>query len=291
MRSPTFTAALWMLGAIASFTSMAVAGREVSFELDTFEIMMFRSFVGVAVVVLIGALTGRLNAIGTSNLTLHGMRNIAHFTGQNLWFYAITVIPLAQVFALEFTTPLWAILLSAIFLKERLSWLSAVGAVLGFVGILLVARPGQTELSPGVITASLAAIGFAVTAVCTRKLTQDEPIISILFWLTVMQAGLGVVCAGFDGDIALPSGATLPWLLLIAAAGLFAHFCLTNALAIAPASVVMPFDFVRLPVVAVVGVLIYAEPFSLAILAGGALIFAGNYINLAFGQDSKASAQ
>lgn len=273
-----------MTGAIASFTSMAVAGREASLELDTFEIMLYRSIVGCVIVLSIGAATSRLAEARTARIRLHAFRNLAHFTGQNLWFFAITMIPLAQVFALEFTTPIWAIFLSAIFLGERITRYGIIAAALGFAGILLVARPETSGLNAGVIAAALAAVAFAVTAVCTRSLTRTESIYSIMFWITVTQAILGIVFAGFDGDIATPSASMVPWLLLIACAGLLAHFCLTNALSIAPASTVMPLDFVRLPAVAVVGMLLYDEPLEWIVFVGAALIFLGNYINITRGQ-------
>uniref|UniRef100_UPI003568C6D2 EamA family transporter n=1 Tax=Thalassovita aquimarina TaxID=2785917 RepID=UPI003568C6D2 len=111
-------------------------------------------------------------------------------------------------------------------------------------------------------------------------LTRRETIISILFYLTVMQAVFGVVCAGFDGDIAVPSAQSLPWLVLIGCAGLLAHFCLTTALSLAPASVVMPIDFTRLPIVAVVGMLIYGEMVDIWVVVGALVIFAGNYLNI-----------
>lgn len=284
MTNPAIRAAFWMTGAIASFTSMAVAGREVSFELDTFEIMLYRSVVGFVIVVGIGAALGRLPQARTRRLPLHGLRNLAHFTGQNLWFFAITMIPLAQVFALEFTTPIWAIFLSALFLGERITRYGMIAAALGFAGILLVARPEANGLNGGILAAAVAAVAFAITAVCTRSLTRTETIFSIMFWLTATQAILGLIFAGIDGEIAAPSAQTAPWLLLIACAGLLAHFCLTNALSIAPASIVMPLDFARLPVVAIVGMLLYAEPLEPVIFAGAALIFLGNYINITRGQ-------
>ncbi|MEM9422838.1 MAG: DMT family transporter, partial [Pseudomonadota bacterium] len=139
--TPVFKAALWMVGTIASFTSMAVAGRELSSELDTFEIMMYRSLFGLFIVVCVAAVAGTLSEVNRQNLGVHLVRNLAHFTGQNLWFYAVTVIPLAQVFALEFTTPLWVIVLSPLILGEKLTPTRALAAVLGFIGILIVARP------------------------------------------------------------------------------------------------------------------------------------------------------
>lgn len=282
--SPTLQAALWMTGAIASFTAMAIAGRAVSFDLDTFEIMTYRSLFGLGIVLIVASAAGTLRQISRRHLGIHLIRNLAHFSGQNLWFFAITVIPLAQVFALEFTTPLWVIMLSPLILGERLTRIGVIAALIGFTGILLVAQPGATALGAGVIAAALSAVGFAISAILTRRLTRSETITCILFYLTAMQAVFGLIFAGFDGDMALPSSQTLPWLLLIGCAGLLAHFCLTSALRIAPASVVMPMDFVRLPVIALIGAQFYGEALDPLVFVGAALIFGGNYLNIRFGQ-------
>ena len=273
-------AALWMIGAITSFTTMAVAGRAVSLELDTFEIMFYRSLTGICIVLAVATYAGTLGQVGRQRLDLHFIRNICHFAGQNLWFYAITVIPLAQVFALEFTTPVWVILLSPLLLRERLTATGILAAAIGFVGILIVARPDPTNLSPGLIAAASCAVFFALTAILTRKLTRTETITTILVYLTTMQAVFGLVCAGYDGDIALPSLTALPWVVLIGCAGLLAHFCLTTALGLAPASIVMPMDFVRLPTIAVVGMLVYGEPLEVLVFVGAAFIFVANFINI-----------
>jgi drug/metabolite transporter (DMT)-like permease len=208
------------------------------------------------------------------------VRNLAHFTGQNLWFYAITVSPLALVFALEFTSPLWVMVLAAIFLGERLTRVKLMAGLLGFAGVLMVVQPGAAPLSSGMVTAAIAAITFAATAIFTKKLTQTETITCILFYLTSMQIVMGLAASLFDGDMAMPSLATAPWVVLIGFAGLAAHFCLTTALSIAPASIVMPMDFARLPAIAVVGMVFYDEPLAWGVGAGAILIFAGNYINI-----------
>jgi drug/metabolite transporter (DMT)-like permease len=286
--NPTLRACLWMIGAIGSFTAMAIAGRQVSFALDTFEIMTYRSLLGIVIVCVVAGMTGTWRQINRQQLGLHAVRNIAHFTGQNLWFYALTVIPLAQVFALEFTTPIWVLLLSPLLLNERMTRIGMIAALIGFLGVLIVTRPGSAPVSPGLIAAALCAIGFAFSAIFTRRLTRTQSITCILFYLTVMQAIFGLICAGYDGDIALPNAATLPWLVLIGCAGLFAHFCLTTALSLAPASVVMPIDFARLPAIAIVGALVYAESLDPFIFLGAALIFGGNYLNITKGQTRRA---
>lgn len=273
-------AALWMTGAIASFSSMAVAGRELSVVYDTFEIMFYRSLVGICVVALVLSVTRKWHQVTTKRLGLHGARNLLHFIGQNLWFYAVAVIPLAQVFALEFTNPIWVILLSPLFLGERLTATRVTAAFIGFAGILIVARPGVTSISPGVIAAALSAIFFALTNISTKSLTRIASIGCIMFWLTVMQAVLGLIASGFDGDIALPSFNTAPYLLLIGLAGLLAHYCITNALAIAPATVVVPFDFARLPTIAIIGMILYQEPLDHWTLLGAVVIFSGIFLNV-----------
>lgn len=273
-------AALWMIGAILSFSAMAVAGRELATDLDTFEMMTYRSLIGVVVVLVIGRVTGHLHEITTRDLGRHALRNIAHFTGQNLWFYALTLIPLAQVFALEFTAPLWLTLLAPVFLGERLSALKLAAVAAGFLGILLVAQPGATPLSAGTFAAAASAIAFAFTGIFTKQLTARASITCILFYLTTMQLALGLITAGIDGDIAWPAAASLPWILVIGFGGLTAHFCITTALSLAPATIVTPIDFGRLPVIAFVGVWLYDEPVSLGVIAGAAIIFAANYVNI-----------
>lgn len=273
-------AALWMSGSILSFTGMAIAGRAVAGEHDTFEIMLWRSVVGICLVIAVAGLAGRLGEVRRDRLGQHLLRNGVHFAGQNLWFWALTAIPLAQVFALEFTSPIWVVLLSPLLLGERLTPPRALAAALGFAGAMIVARPDFTALDPGVLAAAASAVCFAGSVILTKALTRGESIVSILFWLTLMQSGLGLVTAGWDGAIALPNTATLPWLALIGAAGVVAHFCLTTALSLAPASFVVPIDFVRLPLIALIGAALYGEALDPLVLLGGAVILAANVINI-----------
>jgi drug/metabolite transporter (DMT)-like permease len=273
-------AALWMTGAIASFTAMAVAAREINQTHDSFEIMTARSLIGLVLVLVLGAATGQLGSISRQRLSGHFWRNLVHFTGQNLWFWALTMIPLAQVFALEFTSPIWVILLSPLFLGEILTRQKLLSAGLGFVGILIVARPDITNLNPGVLAAAGSAVSFAATSILTKRLTKAETIIGILFWLALFQSAFGLIAAGYDGLVNLPTAQTWPWLLLIGCCGLLAHLSLTSALSLAPASFVVPIDFARLPLIALVGALVYNEALDPYVFLGGAVIFCGIWINL-----------
>ncbi|HUF86842.1 MAG TPA: DMT family transporter, partial [Thermohalobaculum sp.] len=271
-RPDTARASLWMIGAIVSLSLMAVAGREVSTDLDTFELMMYRSLIGAALVIAFGAATGRLALARTHQFRLHVVRNVFHFTGQNLWFYGVAVIPLAQLFAFEFTTPIWVALLAPLVLGEAMTRTRALAILLGFLGILVVARPGLSPLGPGHLAALLAAVGFAGNVLATKRLSLTEGVWTIMFWMTCMQVVFGLVCAGIDGDIALPRRESLVWVAIVGVCGLTAHLSITSALRCAPASVVSPMDFARLPVIAMVGMLVYDEPLEVAVFAGAALI-------------------
>jgi drug/metabolite transporter (DMT)-like permease len=277
-------AALWMCGSISSFSAMAVAGRYVSAVHSTFEIMAFRSLVGLIIVLGLASASRRLGEVRRDRLKQHFFRNLFHFTGQNLWFFALASIPLAQVFALEFTTPVWVILLSFAFLGERLTGSKITAAALGFLGILVVARPDFGSLEPGLITAAMSAIFFAATIIMTKALTRHESIVSILFWLTLFQLGFGFVALVLQPSVTWPTLATLPWLLVIGAAGLLAHYCLTTALSLAPASFVMPIDFARLPLIVIIGAILFGEKADVFILLGGGNIILANWINIRGGK-------
>ena len=278
--STTIQAAIWMTGTIVSFSAMAVSGREISFELDTFEIMMYRSIIGLIIVLFLAKLFKTHREISTQNLSLHFYRNLSHFTGQNLWFYALTLIPFAQLFAFEFSVPLWVMLAAPFLLGERLTNIRIISILVGFIGILIVTRPWLAGLAPGIIPAALCAIGFACSVIFTKQLTQKVSITCILFWLTSMQLLMAVICAGYDGDISLPSSSNFIWIIIIGIGGLLAHFCITKALQLAPATVVTPIDFCRLPVIAAIGYVFYNEALDIFIIGGAIIIFIANYINI-----------
>jgi drug/metabolite transporter (DMT)-like permease len=276
----TLKAVLWMLGAVMSFTAMALAGREMANELDTFEIMMYRSVIGLTVVLAIGAFAGSLSTIRTQRFGLHLVRNTSHFIGQNLWFYAVALIPFAQVFAFEFSTPIWVALMAPIFLAERLTKIRLITVTVGFLGILIVAQPGSITISPGVIAAALCAIGFAGAYIGTKLLSRTESITCIMFWLTSIQLVLGIVFAAYDGDIAVPSLTNLPLIVLVGCAGLFAHYCIASALKLAPVMVVSPIDFLRLPIVAIIGASFYNEAINIWVIVGAIIVFSANILNI-----------
>lgn len=279
-QSRPLLALAYMLGATAAFTLMAVAGRELAGRLDTFEIMTFRSLIGVVIVVAVAYARNLTDQIYARRLGLHAMRNLFHFAGQNLWFYAVALIPFSQLFAFEFSVPIWVAFLAPFFLAEKLTPTRLAAAGLGFIGIVIVARPDLATVNAGLIAALLAAFGFTGAAIGTKLLTRTEPTISIMFWLTFMQLGFGMIAAGYDLDFKLPEGMDWFWVVSVGLCGLAAHYCLTTALSLAPATVVFPLDFARLPVISVIGMVFYDEPLVLLVFVGAAVIFVANYLNI-----------
>ncbi len=274
-------AALWMSGSITGFCLLAVSGRQIGATLDTFEMMLYRSLIGLAIVATYTAGSGRFREISAKRLDLQLLRNLFHFTGQNLWLYALFLIPMAQLFALEFSSPIIVALVAPVFLSEAFTRTRFLAVIVGFAGILLVSRPfGTGGLSLGLVVALCCAFGFAGAAILTKRLTRIVSVLCILFWLTLTQTAFALICAGWDGMVALPTVTVLPWVMVMGVAGLVAHLCLTQALSLAPATIVMPIDFLRLPLIAVVGMLFYGEPLDRWVMIGGAIIFTANWINL-----------
>lgn len=279
-KSEPMKATVWMIGAMLSFSLMAVSGRELATSLNTFEIMLYRSIIGFLIVLVIGHFAKTLGEIKGGRLGLHLFRNLAHFSGQNLWFLAVASIPFSQLFALEFSTPVWVALLAPLFLGEVLTKQRVLAVILGFAGVLIVARPDINQFDFAIIAAVACAICFAGSMMATKKLTSDQSITCILFWLTLMQLAMGLLATVFMGTVTFPEGVNIIWIVIVGIGGLTAHFCITNALALAPAIVVIPLDFMRLPLISVIGFLAYGEAFELPILVGAGVIFMAILLNL-----------
>lgn len=269
----------WMIGALASFATMTISIRELTGEMHAFQMLFVRSVIGVIILLPIIARSRRgLSQIRRTYLPGHLLRNVIHFTGQVLWIFGIALLPLATVAAIEFTSPLWAGALAILFLGERMTPGRAAAFALGFVGVLVIVRPGVVEMSEGILIMLVCAFFFGATGGVTKWLTRRESALAITFYMVLMQAVLGALAS-----TTVWQSMTLeqvPWLLLMGVTGLFAHFCLTSALAEADATFVMPLEFLRLPVVAFAGFLLYAETFEVEILFGALIIFSGNYISL-----------
>ncbi|MCF8532063.1 MAG: DMT family transporter [Reyranella sp.] len=271
-------AAFWMAGWLSAMLVMAIAGRETTRELDVFQIMEMRSILGLFMLYPLIHLGGGFAALKTARPWEHIARNVAHYGAQFSWFLSLTLIPLAQVISIEFTMPIWTAILAVAFLGERMGLWKNLAVVLGVVGVVLIVRPGTNEIVPGQLIALAAAVGFAISVTMVKSLTRTDSVVVILFWMLVIQSAIGLVPA-----LAVwrwPSGPAWGWIVVIAFLGTYSHYCLTRAMLHADATIVVPMDFLRVPLTALAGWLIYGERLDTFTILGAALILSGNLLNL-----------
>jgi drug/metabolite transporter (DMT)-like permease len=271
---------LWMTGALLSFSTMAVSIRQLFGILNIFEILAIRNIFGVLVLSTLAIARPQLrDEIRTKRIRLHLFRNGVHALSQFAWAEGLTLLPLATVFALEFTTPAWTAILAVFFLDERLTP-SRIGVVIfGILGVLVILRPGFDSFRPGAMLVLAAAFGYAVTLVATKKLTASESTFAIIFWMNIIQLPLMLAGSNPMSFLRLHGVAFVP-VVGLGIAGLSAHYCLTNAFRTGDASVVVPIDFLRIPLIAVVGWWLYGEALDIFVFIGAALIVVGVLWNL-----------
>lgn len=269
---------LWMTGSLASFCLMAIAGRELAGTISTLQILFCRGLIGLLLVSLVILQRRRYALFQTRRLKLHLGRNLFHFVGQYGWFVGIGLLPLAQVFALEFTTPLWTLLISCLVLKESLTLRKVAAILLGSLGVVLMLNLGTTTVSAASLYVVAAAIFYSLAYVATKSLSATEDPLTILFYMCLLQLPVGVLF-GVNSFVS-PTAMQWCWLSLIGLTALSGHFCITRAMQTTDASVVVTLDFLRLPLIAAVGVLVYRETFNPMLLVGAALMLLGNLANL-----------
>ena len=267
-----------MAGWLSLMIVIAVAGREATRALDIFQVMELRSLIGLLMLWPLVRAAGGWRAMQTRRLGVHVGRNLVHFAAQYAWFVALALIPLTQLVAIEFTMPIWTALLAVTLLGERLNAAKLVAVALGLVGVAMIVRPEGSGLNPGQLIALAAAVGFAVSVTLTKSLTRSDSALQIIFWMLVVQSVVGLLPA-----IAVwrtPDTVQWGWILVVAFAGTFSHYCMARAMQHADATVVVPMDFLRVPLTALVGWAVYAEVVDLWTVLGASLILGGNLVNL-----------
>jgi drug/metabolite transporter (DMT)-like permease len=273
-------AVLWMCGTLLSFSVMAISIRALARTLTPVEILCLRSALGVAIFLLLLLLRPQLrHELHVRELRLHLLRNVLSFASQVGWVYSLTVLPLATVTALEFTAPAWAAVLAVLMLGERVSPARVMTVVMGIIGVLIIVRPGAVPLHPGAVVMVAVAMGFAITYIFTKKLTATESTFAILFWMNVIQFPLAALGADPSFPARIQASQMVP-VIGIAIAGITAHMCMTNAFRVGDAQVVVPLDFLRLPLIALLGWMLYSEQIDGLLFVGAGFIIAGILLNL-----------
>jgi drug/metabolite transporter (DMT)-like permease len=281
-------AALWMAGWLALMLLITVAGREALYELNVFQLMLIRSSVGLLLLAPLVWRAGGLAAVKTQRLPQHIARNTIHFGAQLGWFFALTLIPIGQVVAIEFTMPIWTAILAAMFLGERFTTFKFAAIVLGIVGVIMIVRPATGEINPGQLIALAAAVGFGTSVAMVKSLTRTEQTVTIIFYMLAVQTAGSLLPALSVWQ--WPSLTIWGWAVVVAFCGTFSHYCMARALLYADASVVVPMDFLRVPLTALMGWLLYSERLDAFTVLGAALILTGNFLNLRPGSPAPARA-
>jgi drug/metabolite transporter (DMT)-like permease len=267
-----------MAGWLALMLIVAVAGREATRELNVFQIMEARSILGLFLLYPLIHLNGGLATMKTSRPLQHTGRSLIHYAAQLGWFYALTLIPLGQVVSIEFTMPIWTAILAAGFLGERITVWKIAAIALGVVGVIVIVRPATGAVNPGQLIALAAAVGFGISVAMLKSLTRTESTLAILFWMLVIQSAAGFFPALYVWK--WPTTYAWGWMVAIAFCGTFSHYCMARAMLHADATVVLPMDFLRVPLTATAGWLIYSERLDLFTVLGAVLILTGNLLNL-----------
>jgi drug/metabolite transporter (DMT)-like permease len=256
---------------------MATGARELSGQVDIYHTLFFRSLIGGLVILAIILISKTHSLLKTQRLGTHSLRAVFHFAAQYGWFVGIGLLPLAEVFALEFTAPFWTALLAAAFLKERLTARRGAAVILGIIGVVLIVKPSSDVFNPASLIVLAAAIGFAVAYVTTKSLAATDAPLSILWYMCLLQLPLGFFLALPNWQT--PSSEQFGIISIISFAALGAHFCLNKAMQISDVTVVVTLDFLRLPAIAAVGIVFYQEPISSGLILGALLMLAGDLLN------------
>jgi drug/metabolite transporter (DMT)-like permease len=263
-------AALYMLAATALFSIMVASVRHVSAEVSSFEVVFFRNLLGVFIVGPIIARRG-LGFLRTSRIKLYAWRAAFGLGSMFMWFYAVTVTPIAEAVALSFTSPLFVTIVAVVLLHEKVGIPRWVATAVGFGGAMIVLRPGFADVTTGHLLLIASSILMAMSIVSIKMLSATEPPERIVAYMVILFTPVSFIPALFVWE--WPSWTSLFWLCVVAGAGTFAHIAFTRALSKADASAVMPLDFMRLPFAAVIAFFAFSEIPDVWTFAGAAVIF------------------
>lgn len=265
--------ALWMIAAAAALTAMAGCIRYLP--LYSVLLMIFlRNVINLGLMAPSLLRQGRA-VVRTDKLGLHALRNAFLYSGNVAWFFGVTEIAIADVAALQFTSPLFTAIIAAIWLGERFGGHRALAIAVGFAGALIIIRPGLVPVNVGTLSILAAAFLYSCAHVVTKRLSDTESGSTVVFYMSVTILVYSAIPAMFVWKT--PLIADLPAIIGLGITGYATHYCITRSLACADATFVIPFDFMRLPFSAAVGWVLFAEVLDVWTLAGATIIFAAGW--------------
>lgn len=265
-----------MIGAATSLTVMAVLVRFLTPQVPVEEQIFLRNVITVGLT-LPWLMRSGLSTFRTSRFGGHALRNGLLYSGNVAWFYGVTLVPLADLSALQFTMPLFTVVLAAMFLRERVGHHRWIATAIGFAGALIIIQPTGGPIQAGAFVVLAAAFFYSCAFVVTKRLSDTESGTVVVFYMGVTITVYSCIPAMFVW--VTPSWSDLPALVGLGIAGYSTHFCVTRSMAAADASFVVPFDFLRLPMSAVLGFVLFTEPLDPWTWGGAAVIFGAAYYN------------
>ena len=257
-----------------SLLAMAVVIRHLQTKFHILEMIFLRSVISLFLI-LPWALRQNRSELVTKRLPLHVFRNGIHYLGNIGWFLGVTLVTLADLQALQFTTPLFVVVMAALFLRESVGPHRWIATALGFVGALVIIRPGFIEISFGTAAVVMSAFFYASSQTATKALSRTDAPNAILLYMALIFIPISAVPAAFVW--VTPSWEDLIAILLLGLSGYWAHSCMIRSFATADASFVMPFDFLRLPFAALLGFFLYQEWPEIWVWIGAVIIFVATY--------------
>lgn len=261
-----------MLASTAFFGLMAVVIRLASATLPTFEIAFFRNLFGLLAllpILLHGGATLR-----TRQLPRYLLRSVIGIGSMLAGFWAIGHLPLSQAISLSYSTPLFVTIAAVLWLGEQVRWRRWAAVIIGFIGVLVIVRPGSSSFTAGSLVAVAAALLSAVVAIQIKQLSRVDPADTIVFYTYLFWVPLSLIPALFVWE--WPHGIAWLWLVCIGLAGTGGQLLWTRALRLGDVSALTPISFMQLPIVAVAGYLLFDESISRWTLLGATIIFAAN---------------
>lgn len=263
------TAALLLTAAWALFTTELVAARVLAQDLAVVQITFVRLATQLVLLAPLLAVRGRA-VLTTRRLPLHGLRAAASVAGMTLYYLAFALLPVAQATTLTFTQALWITLLAALLLGERLGRWRIGATLVGFLGVLVIARPGVGTIEPAMAIAVAGAFAGAMVMLLTRMLGRTESRLTIMSYVALFGT---LLLAGPTWWAWQPIAAEhLPLLLVVGLFGTAGQFLMVRAFQLGEASALAPIDYVRLVFAVIAGYLLFGEVPDLWTAAGAAII-------------------
>ncbi len=260
-----------MVIATLSFSCMHTAIKHVGDDLHPFEIAFFRNFFGLIALFPFFLKYG-IQPLKTKRLGLHFARVFLNIGSMLAFFYAISITPLAEVIALSFAAPIFATFLAIFIFKELVGLSRWIAIFTGFLGTLIILRPGLDEMGLGPLLAIASAITWGGAVIVIKSLSRTDSSVTITAYMVLLLTPMSLVPAVFFWS--WPSLIEFFWLALIGIFGTIGHLSMNQAIKLAPTNVVMPIDFIRLIWVAILGYFIFGEQPDAFVWIGGAMIFA-----------------